>query len=70
MLYRINTAVSIKQIIWFAIGVTGFILIVVLMPDTTSFSKYKYIYLICTLIFMGMGFFAGTEINGSKTGLV
>jgi cell division protein FtsW (lipid II flippase) len=66
MLYRINTAVSIKQIIWFAIGVTGFILIVVLMPDTTSFSKYKYIYLICTLIFMGMGFFAGTEINGSK----
>lgn len=66
MLYRMNMEVSIKQIIWFAVGVTGFILIVVLMPDTVSFSKYKYIYLVLTLIFMGMGTFHGIEINGSK----
>lgn len=66
MLYRIDTAASIKQIIWFAIGVTGFILIVVLMPDTSGFSKYKYVYLIFTLIFMAMGTFSGTEINGSR----
>ncbi|OAA86779.1 FtsW/RodA/SpoVE family cell cycle protein [Clostridium ljungdahlii] len=66
MIYRIDTAASIKQIIWFAIGVTGFILIVVLMPDTSGFSKYKYIYLVVTLIFMAMGTFSGTEINGSK----
>ncbi|MFL0196068.1 FtsW/RodA/SpoVE family cell cycle protein [Clostridium sp. WILCCON 0269] len=70
MLYRIDMTVSIKQIIWFAIGVTGFILIVVLMPDTSRFSKYKYIYLVFTLIFMGMGTVVGTatgtEINGAK----
>lgn len=70
MLYRIDMTVAIKQIIWFAIGVTGFILIVVLMPDTSRFSKYKYIYLVCTLIFMGMGTVVGTatgtEINGAK----
>ena len=66
MIYRIDTAASIKQIIWFAIGVTGFILIVVLMPDTSGFSKYKYIYLVVTLIFMAMGTFSGTEINGSR----
>jgi len=70
MLYRIDMTVAIKQIIWFAIGVTGFILIVVLMPDTSRFSKYKYIYLICTLIFMGMGTVVGSatgnEINGAK----
>lgn len=66
MLYRINMAVSIKQIIFFAVGVTGFILIVVLTPDTTGFSKYKYIYLVFTIIFMSLGTFAGTEINGSK----
>lgn len=70
MIYRINTANSIKQIIWFAIGVTGFILIVVLLPDLKSFSKYKYAYLVCTLIFMSMAMLMGTEINGSKNWIV
>lgn len=70
MIYRINTADSIKQIIWFAIGVTGFILIVVLLPDLKSFSKYKYVYLVFTLIFMSMSMLMGTEINGSKNWIV
>lgn len=70
MIYRIDTASSIKQIIWFAIGVTGFILIVVLLPDLKSFSKYKYAYLILTLIFMSMAMLIGTEINGSKNWIV
>ncbi|WP_411678951.1 FtsW/RodA/SpoVE family cell cycle protein [Clostridium thailandense] len=72
MIYRINTASSIKQIIWFAIGVTSFILIVVLLPDLRSFSKqkHKYIYLIVTLIFMGMAMVVGREINGSKNWIV
>jgi Bacterial cell division membrane protein len=63
-------AVSIKQIIWFAIGVTGFILIVVLLPDLKSFSKHKYFYLIVTIVFMGMATLIGTEINGSKNWIV
>jgi cell division protein FtsW (lipid II flippase) len=66
MLYRINMAYSIKQVIWFAIGVTGFILIVILLPDLKSFSKYKYFYLLCTIICMGMASIIGKEINGSK----
>lgn len=70
MLYRINMASSIKQIIWFAIGVTGFILIVVLLPDLKSFSKYKYFYLVGTIIFMGLATLLGTEINGSKNWIV
>jgi cell division protein FtsW (lipid II flippase) len=70
MIYRINAASSVKQIIWFAIGVTAFILIVVILPDLKSFSRYKYIYLILTLIFMGMAMLIGTEINGSKNWIV
>lgn len=70
MLYRINMADSIKQIIWFAVGVTGFILIVVLLPDLKSFSKHKYFYLVVTIVFMGMATLIGTEINGSKNWIV
>lgn len=66
MLYRINMSYSIKQVIWFAVSVTGFILIVVLLPDLKSFSKHKYIYLVITLIFMGMATVFGREVNGSK----
>jgi cell division protein FtsW (lipid II flippase) len=66
MIYRLNMASSIKQIIWFAVGVTGFILIVVVLPDLKSFSKYKYTYLIITIVFMGVATLFGREVNGSK----
>ncbi|KAJ53204.1 cell division protein FtsW (lipid II flippase) [Clostridium tetanomorphum] len=66
MLYRIDTSVSIKQIIWFAIGVTSFILIVVLFPDLKKFSRYKYIYLVLTLILMSMGSLLAKDTFGSK----
>jgi cell division protein FtsW (lipid II flippase) len=61
---------AIKQIIWFAVGVTGYILIVVLLPNLKRFEKYKYFYLACTLVFMAMATFFGTEINGSKNWIV
>lgn len=70
MLYRLDTTVAIKQVIWFAIAVTAFILIVVLLPDLKSFSKHRYIYMVLTLIFIGMATFIGTEINGSKNWIV
>lgn len=66
MIYRLNMAASIKQVIWFAVSVTGFILTVVILPDIKRFSKYKYIFLAGTIIFMGMAMVIGTEINGSK----
>lgn len=70
MLYTINIEYSIKQVIWFAIGVTEFILIVVLFPNLKDFSKYKYYYCAITLIFMSMATFFGTEINGSKNWII
>lgn len=66
MLYRIETAVSVKQIIWFAIGVTTFIMIVVLLPDLKRFDKYKYIYLVSTVVLMAMGTLFGNETLGAK----
>jgi cell division protein FtsW (lipid II flippase) len=70
ILYRINVSYSIKQIIWFALGVTEFILIVVLLPDLKKFGKYKYYYCAITLFFMALATVFGTEINGSKNWIV
>lgn len=60
------TNYALKQIIWFAFGVTSYIIIVVLLPDIKRFSKYKYVYMVFTLIFMSMGTFMGSELYGSK----
>lgn len=64
------TYYAIKQLVWFAIGVAGYIIIVVLFPDIKRFSKYKYFYLALTLIFMISASIFGTEINGSKNWIV
>lgn len=57
---------AVKQIIWFLAGVTGYILLVVLLPDLKRFAKFKYVYAVFTIIFMGMAMLIGTEVNGSK----
>ena len=66
MLYRIDNSVAVKQIIWFAIGVTTFILVVVLLPNLKSFAKYRYVYMVLTLFFMSLGSLFGKEILGAK----
>ncbi|MBV1818345.1 FtsW/RodA/SpoVE family cell cycle protein [Clostridium cochlearium] len=66
MLYRLDKATSIKQIIWFAVGVTTFILIVVILPDLKGFSKYRYLYMILTIVFMSMGTLFGKVLYGAK----
>ena len=63
---RPATSYAIKQIVWFALGVTGYILIVVLLPSFKGFVKYKYVYLVFTLIFASMSMLIGTEVYGSK----
>jgi len=70
MIYRLDMAASIKQVIWFAISVTGFILTVVILPDLKRFNRLKYVYLVGAIIFMGMATVIGTEINGSKNWVV
>ena len=66
MLYRLQSGTAIKQVIWFIVGITIFILIVVLLPDLKKLSKYKHFYLIMTLIFMCMSTFLAKEQYGAK----
>lgn len=66
MLYRLNSAVALKQLIWYTVGIAIFILVVVLFPSLTSFGKYKWFYLVSTVIFMSMGSLFGKEVFGAK----
>ena len=65
VLYRLDTSVAIKQLIWFTAGIIIFIALVVAIPDLRDFAKYKKIYLIITLIFMPMALVFGTEVYGA-----
>ena len=66
MLYRINPNTAIKQLIWIALGIIGYILIVVILPDLKSFAKYKNVYMIITLVLMPLALIFGTEQVGAK----
>ena len=66
ILYRINPNTAIKQLIWIALGIIGYILIVVILPDLKSFAKYKNVYMIITLVLMPLALIFGTEQFGAK----
>lgn len=66
MLYRINPNTAIKQLIWIALGIICYILIVVILPDLKSFAKYKNVYMIITLVLMPLALIFGTEQFGAK----
>ncbi|MDU2995214.1 MAG: FtsW/RodA/SpoVE family cell cycle protein, partial [Clostridium sp.] len=66
MLYRLETSLAIKQIVWFIVGIIVYILTVVIVPNIRSFAKYKTIYLVATLIFAPMALLLGKELNGAK----
>jgi cell division protein FtsW (lipid II flippase) len=66
VIYRIDQSLAVKQVMWFALGVAGFIIIVVMLPDLKRFAKYKYFYLVLTIIFMGASLLIGTEELGAK----
>lgn len=65
MLYRLDTSVAIKQLIWFGAGIIIFIVLVVAITDLRDFAKYKKIYLIVTLVFMPMALIFGKEVYGA-----
>ena len=69
-LYRINRVTAIKQLVWIAIGMISYILIVVILPDLRSFSKYKKIYMIVTLLLMPLALIFGTEQYGAKNWII
>lgn len=59
VLYRIDSSLAMKQLIWAVLGIIAYIAIVVALPDLKSFAKYKKIYMIITLIFMPMALIYG-----------
>ena len=65
-LYRINRVTAIKQLVWIALGIVSYILIVVILPDLRSFAKYKKAYMIVTLILMPLALLFGTVQYGAK----
>ncbi|MBZ9609232.1 FtsW/RodA/SpoVE family cell cycle protein [Clostridium estertheticum] len=66
MLYRLDSSLALKQLIFYAVGIAIFILVVVLFPSLSKFGKYKYFYMICTIILMSLGSIFGKEVYGAK----
>ena len=66
MLYRLDSATALKQLIFYAIGIAIFILVVVLFPSLSKLGKYKYFYMICTIMLMAMGSLFADPTYGSK----
>lgn len=60
------TSYGLKQLIYFAIGITMYLIIIIILRNFERLRKYKYIYLTATLIFMCLSTFFGTEILGAK----
>lgn len=66
ILYSMNIETAIKQLVWFCIGITAYMLIVIIVRKFRNFAKFKNIYLIGTIIFMSAAEIFGTNINGAK----
>lgn len=70
VIYRLNPTLALKQVMWFALGVAAFIVIIVLFPDLKGFQKYKYVYLALTIVFMSTALLFGTVRGGAKNWII
>jgi cell division protein FtsW (lipid II flippase) len=66
MLYRIKPYYAVRQLTWFTIGISLFILIVVLLPDMESISGLKYLYMGASVGLLLLTQFIGIDRRGSK----
>lgn len=66
MLYRLDTNIAMKQLVWYGAGSIVFIVCVVAIHNFEDFKKYEKLFLISTLIFMPMALLLGSEIYGAK----
>lgn len=66
MLYRIKPYYAVRQLTWFTIGISLFILIVVLLPDMESISGLKYLYMGAAVGLLLLTQFIGIDRRGSK----
>ncbi|WP_312653124.1 FtsW/RodA/SpoVE family cell cycle protein [Proteiniclasticum sp.] len=66
VLYRLDPGIAVKQVLWFIIGISAYIALVIILPDLKRFAKFKYLYLAGTVIFMAMATFIGVTRFGAK----
>lgn len=66
VLYRIKPYYAIRQSTWFAIGMSLFILIVVLLPDIEKLRNLKYLYMAAEIGLLLMTQFFGVDRKGSR----
>lgn len=66
MLYRLDLQRAVKQMAWFAVGVTVFIFVLILFPNIKRLEKYSFIFAVLTIIILTLPLFLGREIKGSK----
>ncbi len=67
MLFRLNKTTATKQLIWLVVSIFAFLFVVLyLKKGLIKFSKYRYIFLGGTIVFMAMATFIGVEILGAK----
>lgn len=66
VLYRIDSSYAIRQLTWFTLGMSIFILIVILLPDMESMGRYKYLYLGGAVLMLVITQIFGEDVRGSK----
>ena len=66
ILYRLDPNIAIKQVLWFIIGISAYIALVIVLPNLNRFAKFKNFYLVGTIIFMAMATFIGVTKYGAK----
>ena len=66
MLYRVNTGLALRQILWCILGLVLYCGIVIVLPDLKRFARLRYLYMALTILFVSMAMFFGTEVNGAK----
>ena len=66
VIYRLDPSTAIRQVLWFIIGISAYMALVIILPDLKRFASLKYAYMVLTLIFMAMATFIGKELYGAK----
>ena len=65
ILYRLTPSLAWKQLMWFAVGVGVYILIVMFLPNVSRFGRFKYAYIAIAILMLGATLVLGTEKKGS-----
>jgi len=66
VIYRLDPSTAIRQVLWFIIGISAYMALVIILPDLKRFASLKYVYMVLTIVFMAMATFIGKELYGAK----